>query len=473
MANTRIKDNWIRTIITGDGEKFTFCGALEKRYGHISAHWNDETRKKYEREYNDIILPALEDHNSKAIDEYEKADYESAIARIREKGFLQSGIKRQYSESTIHHFQNLMYFVVFHSSVYGLCENVLKGSTFSIDIIGEDEEKEFRVQMKKSLTVEQEINLSKELLLDPYESGSNIALLLMWGLGLRNAEACGLNYCDIKPIENHSECFAAWIYKTTKIESNQLQSGGKTYNTGRIVPVPERIISFLFTRKERIKQIINDRKLDADVEDLPICCDGYIDDDTDALLTRCKAKDVTKAAHSVFDKVGVSSKQIAYLDAELADGDTASILKEKEPTAYLLRRNYATQMCILGLTNAEMQYLMGHDVEDAYESRNEFVDSERIYAMHCKLRFRSLLNNSEDSSNTVQIRVSSKSTVGVHAVALEPTDKITVRIESKDPAMVQTKWFENNHDEAFDRTVNNLEQYQMSYQSSTSSGISD
>ncbi len=466
MANTRIKDNWIRTIITNDGEKLTFCGALEHRYRHIATYWNDETRQKYEREYNDIILPALKGHNSKALDEYTKADYKSAIESIREKGYVQDGIKRQYSESTIHHFQNLIYFVVFHSFAYGLCDDVLWGTAFAIEKLGEEEEKESRVHIKKSLSVAQEIKLSKVLLNDPYENGSNIALLLMWGLGLRNAEACGLNFQDIKPIENHSECFAAWIYKTTIIDSNQLQSGGKTYNTGRIVPVPERIITLLSDRKERIKQIITEHKLDVDVESLPICCAGYVDYDSDAFLSRCKADDVTKAAHTVFDRAGISSKQVAYLDIELSEGSTASLLKEKEPTAYLLRRNFATQMCILGLTNAEMQYLMGHSVEDAYESRNEFVDSERIFAMYRKLQHRSLLNNTSDNTNTVRIRIQDKSTVRVQAVALEPTDKISVKIESKDPEMVQTKWFENSHNGAFDRTVNNLELYGARYQSS-------
>lgn len=466
MANTRIKDNWIRTIIINGEEKFTFCGALEYRYKHIAAYWNDETRRKYEREYNDIILPALKDHNDTALDEYTKADYESAIESIREKGYIQGGIKRQYSESTIHHFQNLIYYVVFHSSAYGLCEDVLWGTTFVIDSLGEEVEKESRVYMKKSLTVEQEIKLSKELLNDPNENGCTIALLLMWGLGVRNAEACGLNFGDIKQIEGHSDCFAAWIYKTTKIDSNQLQAGGKTYNTGRIVPVPDRIITLLSARKERIKQIVTDHKLDVNVDSIPICCDGYIDYDSEAFLSRCKADDVTKAAHSVFDRAGISSKQVAYLDAELSDGSVASLLKEKEPTAYLLRRNFATQMCILGLTNAEMQYLMGHNVEDAYESRNEFVDSERIFAMHCKLHNRSLLNNTSDSPNTVRIRIKNKSTVRVQAVALEPTDKISVHVESKDPEMVQTKWFENIHNGAFDRTVNNLEQYKSRYQSS-------
>ncbi len=466
MATTQINETWTRTIISQDGEKYTFCGALEHRYGHIATYWNHETRKKYGREYNDIILPALKNHNEKPIDAYTKDDYETAIEQIREKGFIRNGIRYQYAESTIHHFQNLIYVVVFHSSVYDLCENVLWGTTFVIDDLGEEEEKEARVRLKKSLSIEQELSLGQELLSDPSEEGSYVALLLMWGLGLRNAEACGLNYSDIKPIEGHPDCYVAWIYKTTKIDSNELQSGGKTFNTGRIVPVPDKIASFLFLRKQTIQKLIVEQKIDVDVENLPICCTGYIEHDSDAYLTRCKSDDVTKAAHATFERAGISSEQVAYLDIELSEGNVASILKEKEPTAYLLRRNYATHMSILGLTNAEMQYLMGHNVEDAYESRNEFVDSERIFIMYRKLSNRPLLNNRTSNDNTDQIRIHKQSTMRIHASAVEPTDAVSIRIETKDPEMVQTKCFESVHPGAYARTINNLEQYSSGYQSS-------
>lgn len=466
MARTQINDNWIRTIVCHDGEKYTFCGALEYRYGHIAAYWNNETRRQYGREYNDIILPALKNHNEKGIDEYTKEDYESAINRIRENGFVRNGVKYQYAESTLHHFRNLIYVVVFHSSVYNLCENVLRDTSFVIDALGEEQEKESRVRIKKSLNTEQETSLFSELLLDPNEEGSYIALLLMWGLGLRNAEACGLNYGDLKPIEGHPDCYAAWIYKTTKIDSNELQAGGKTYNTGRIVPVPDKIVSFLSIRERQIQALISEQGINANIEELPICCAGYIERESDAYLTRCKSGDVTKASHIVFDKAGISSEQVAYLDIELSEGNTAAILKEKDPTAYLLRRNYATHMSILGLTNAEMQYLMGHNVEDAYESRNEFVDSERIYEMHRKLSNRPLLNHSISNDNTDRIFIPKRSTMRIHASALEPTDAVTVRIETNSPEMVQSKCFESAHPGEYARTVNNLEQYSSGYQSS-------
>ena len=465
MNTTLINKDWIRTISSQEGTKYTFCGALEYRYKHIATNWNDETRRKYEREYNDIILPALDNHNEKCINEYSKEDFEKAIDHIREKGFERNGYKRHYADTTIHHFQNLIYLVVFQSSVYGLCENVLWGTTFVIDLPDEQEELESRVRIKKSLSIDQEKRLYQELFSDPDEDGAIVALMLMWGLGLRNGEACGLNYCDIKPIEGHPDCFAAWIYKTTKIESNELQSGGKTYNTGRIVPVPEKVFSFLAKRKEIVRKLaVSQGNSKETIDELPICNAGWLDYDSDSYLIRCKADDVTRAAHSAFDNAGITSEQVAVLDAELSEGKTALVLREKDPSAYLLRRNFATQMCILGLDNAEMQYLLGHCVEDAYESRNEFVDSERIYSMYRKLQNRTILNNPKDNDNVFNLRIRNNSTVKINATAVEPTDNVKISIKADDSKSVQTKWFEDSKKASLSRTINILEQYKSGYQ---------
>ena len=465
MNTTLINKDWIRTISSQEGTKYTFCGALEYRYKHIATNWNDETRRKYEREYNDIILPALDNHNEKCINEYSKEDFEKAIDHIREKGFERNGYKRHYADTTIHHFQNLIYLVVFQSSVYGLCENVLWGTTFVIDLPDEQEELESRVRIKKSLSIDQEKRLYQELFSDPDEDGAIVALMLMWGLGLRNGEACGLNYCDIKPIEGHPDCFAAWIYKTTKIESNELQSGGKTYNTGRIVPVPEKVFSFLAKRKEIVRKLaVSQGNSKETIDELPICNAGWLDYDSDSYLIRCKADDVTRAAHSAFDNAGITSEQVAVLDAELSEGKTALVLREKDPSAYLLRRNFATQMCILGLDNAEMQYLLGHCVEDAYESRNEFVDSERIYSMYRKLQNRTILNNPKDNDNVFNLRIRNNSTAKINATAVEPTDNVKISIKTDDSKSVQTKWFEDSKKVSLSRTINILEQYKSGYQ---------
>lgn len=467
MAKTSIDDNWIREIFSDGKNEYTFCGALEYRYSHIAKNWNSKTRKEYESIYNTTILPALKNHNDKSIREYTREDYEEAIEYIKDKGYEQNGIHKPYAESTIQKFKNLIYNVVYQACVYGLCDNVLWGTVFAFDISDEDDKIEERVVLKKSLSIEQEKRLSKEIMTDVDEDGALVALLLMWALGLRNAEACGLNYGDIKPIEGHPDIFVAWIYKSTKIDSNELQSGGKTYNTGRIIPIPEKLKTFLSARKDLLLKVISQQgKPDVEIDDLPICCNGWIDPETQSYLERCKADHVSIAAHDAFEAAGITSKQLAFLDAELSEGNTASILKEKDPTAYLLRRNFATQMCILGLSTSEMQYLIGHDVEDAYESRNEYVDSERIYSMYLKLRHRELLNEKTNDYSKAEICISNNDTVKIHISAKEPTDSIKLSIgETGDLTGVETKWFEETRNFVADRTVNILESYHSRYKS--------
>ena len=465
MTKLLIDDKWVREIhkdVCRVQDKYTFCGALAYRYKHIAKNWNRDTRKKYEKEYNNIILPALEHHNEKTIREYTKEDYEQAIKSIRETGYEKGGIKHWYAESTIHHFENLIYYVVFQASVYGLCDNVLWGSEFEIDFADETGEIESRVMIKKSLSVQQEKQLLSELLEDVSEDGSRVALLLMWGLGLRNAEACGLNYGDIKELKDHKGCYAAWIYKTTKINSRDLQSGGKTYNTGRIVPVPDRIVSFLLDRKKQVTRLISSQGCNSiNIDRLPLCNDGRLEPGLDSFIKRCKASQVTSEAHIVFEAAGITAKQVAYLAVELSEDNTAALLKEKEPTAYLLRRNYATQMNILGLSNAEMQYLIGHDVEDAYESRNEFVDEERIYAMSRKLKQRALLNNCLDDS-IVGINIQKSGFTKINISVREPAEDLKVSLSGPEEG-VKVVWLEEKLTPSYDRTVDILKEYHQMY----------
>lgn len=461
---TSIDEKWIREITRSDLEeedKYTFCGVLEYRYNHIARYWNAETRRKHEREYNNIILPALKNHDDKTIREYTRSDYEEAIESIKERGYEQQGIVYPYSESSIRNFENLIYYVVFQASVYGLCDNVLWGTKFVLDMPDESDEIEERVTLKKSLSVAQEKRFCREVMSDVAEDGAVVALLIMWALGPRNGEACGLNYGDIKQLEGHPDCYTVWIYKSTKIKSSELQSGGKTYNTGRIVPVSEKLLDFLNERKALVCKIAESQGVEVDIDSLPICCDGELDWEDDNYLNRCKADRVTMAAHEVFENAGISPKMLAFLDAELAEGNTAAVLKEKEPTAYLLRRNFATQMCILGLSYPEMQYLMGHDVEDAYESRNEFVDSDRIYSMHLKLKQRQLLNHVENN-NKKEIFIQKNKTTKVHISAHEPTDVIKASVSSCNDG-VSAKWFEEKEDSLYGRSINILNVYCDNY----------
>lgn len=273
----RVDEKWVREIhraTSSSEDKYTFCGVLEDKYNHIAYYWDPGTRKKFESKYNNIILPALKNHNEKTIREYTREDYIEAIEYIKACGYKKKGIVHRYSNSSIKEFKKLIYYVVHFASSHGLCDNVLRDTSFFAAIPKEEQEIEARVRLKKSLTVMQEKELYKHVMMDIEEDGAIVALLLMWALGLRNAEACGLNYGDIKQLEGHPDCYAAWIYKSTKIKSNELQSGGKTYNTGRIIPIPERVFDFLLERKKLVEKVLFEQGKALNVDELPI---GYND----------------------------------------------------------------------------------------------------------------------------------------------------------------------------------------------------
>ena len=52
--------------------------------------------------------------------------------------------------------------------------------------------------------------------------------------------------------------------------------------------------------------------------------------------------------------------------------------EEKEPTAYLLRRNFATYIYLLGFSDTDSQYIMGHKIEDGKNTKAMLASDERM-----------------------------------------------------------------------------------------------
>lgn len=67
------------------------------------------------------VLPFTANHNDKSIREYTKEDFVEAIETIKDAGYERDGVMRQYSDNSISHFQNLIYYVVFQCAVVGIC----------------------------------------------------------------------------------------------------------------------------------------------------------------------------------------------------------------------------------------------------------------------------------------------------------------------------------------------------------------
>jgi hypothetical protein len=226
-----------------------------------------------------------------------------------------------------------------------------------------------------------------------------MGLLLMYALGLRNGEACGANYGDIRPMIHHPECKVLWVYKSTVAGTNILQSSGKTRNADRILPVPDVLEQFLEERRRYLQETVvfsPDGEIQS-VDDLPIACVG------DNYVLRCSASQLTSAGRELFRRSKLEEDQLAYIDATLSQTLESGEMTEKDPTAYLFRRNFGTHLHILGLSEAEIEYVIGHDIDDDYETRNEFVNEEKLYEIKLKLDKRPIFNTAFTLQKTQEI----------------------------------------------------------------------
>lgn len=451
-------------------DEMTFCGAFDECRDDITKHWNSQdTIKQYTKTYDNIIIPNIPGHDDKNIRQLTKEDYEETIDNIIKNRRDSSEGLMPYSDTTIQHFRHLIKVVVDAASKIGLCDNVLWGSAFSLS---EDQagKSQANARLKKSLGVTEEKRLVRIIMLDTTQEGDKMGLLLMFACGLRNAEACAVDYGDIREMPDGNGK-AIWIYKTTKLKSNELKSGGKTKNADRIVPIPDKVENFIKERKQYLLEKYSDVKI---VDALPIACKGNNYEE------RCSSNDLSIAGRNILRSIKMNEKELAYIDVQLAD-DTTDDLQEKEPTAYLLRRNFATHMHILGLEESEIEYVLGHDIKDPYETRNEFINEDKLCTIRNKMRNRPLVNNikineaisleeckNNRTSFDVPNQVALKSNLDdgkiiIHVEANEPGEQITLKVANSRKAPLKVELYPDRISKDYDRWVNILYEYQHSY----------
>lgn len=333
--------------------------------------------------------------------EYTKTDCENALNRIIEKGYVSKGTRKEYSEAQIAHFRYLIYVVFNYSALYGFCHDFLWGSKFVVSESREEVAVLSKTKIKRSLTIQQEKDLLKEIMADPCEDGKLVALLLMFSLGLRDGEACGLDFGDIRVLPYHEDCYVAIIRQTTIPNTCIVQSSGKTWNSGRKIPIPDYVADFLLKRKQAIEQIIAEEDLDIDIDRVPVAGAGYVVNENHTCFDRLMADRVTDQARTLFKNVGIEAEVLGTLELEMEEDYKKLEVSESNVTAYLLRRNYATHLKVLGLDLPDIQYLLGHCIEDPYVNRPDYTD-DKLYSLIQKLRFRPLLNKPEASTIIVE-----------------------------------------------------------------------
>lgn len=361
-------------------EKIEECEVIARKSG-----WNEKTTGFYIKLVEEKIVPHIPEHDYRPIWDLMEKDFQQAISVVKSQGKGKPGEKQEpYSQSTLEKLEFLIRAVVTVAVRHGL------SAGFSSK---EEKEKAGKAQqtrrklVPKSLTPALEKAALAYIRKNMFGDGSVAALLLMFSLGLRNAEGCGVNFSHIRQMKSHPENSYLLVPQTTQIDSNESQIGGKSKNAGRAIPIPNPVAAWLRELYEQRKTALQAEGLPEEaLAELPIACKGSL------YQTRCRADDISAAGRKMFIAIGMRQETLCAV-AEAVYRERAEAVEtkdrwedlEKDPTSYLLRRNFATQMMILGMEEEEMEYLIGHEIEDSHIQRGFYTDEKLLMRLKRKL----------------------------------------------------------------------------------------
>ena len=433
----------------------TFYGVYENFKDEVMTYggrsWGSETIRQYDATVLNHIIPYIKAHDLRHIGLLTRQDYDDALSQLKKKGKSGPGEPFEaWDENGIpEKVDYLMRAVVFTAHNHFLCKNVFEDRIIERTGGGTRKTEIQHVKTKKSLSVKQEIVVAKYLKAQLYVKNPTAGLLLMYALGLRNNEATGVNFGYIREFTEYPGHYYLIVPQSTELGTNTLKILGKTANSGRKIPLPGLLAELLFDlHEERIRQA-HDHGFDGRTEDLPIACNK-------TPWERCSADALSNAAREMFLSIGMREDQLVELKQELLEDAQAAADEmeedefreiESDPTAYLLRRNFATHMAVLGLRDVEIWYVIGHKIEDEYVQRRAFNDEKLLFALKRKMDERPILNDVMaeqsvqlvpgktvllDSSKklVVEIPVEQIAAIQIDAEAREPGDEIKVCIRS-------------------------------------------
>ena len=442
-----------RKDLSGPAERarglLTFWGAYQKykeACAVIDRRWGESTQEQYESIVRIRLVPHLPNHDKTAIGEFTLKMYQAAIAEIAARGQHDDPLDFvPFDEDTLGKYLHVLKTVVKVAAANEGFDNVFEATNLPAQTDRIQRMKELWIT-PKSFSVQEEWNVIRYILQNIDVQGEVIALFLMHCLGLRNEEACAVNFGHMFEMQEFPGNYYLTVPQSTHIHRNETKLEVKTYNGYRYVPLPSLAVKVIITLKEKRLQYLGKKNSSIPIDKMSMAFHGKNQ------LIRCGADAVTRQAQKMFEELGMreSLRKVAeYLhqDIEVAieeQGDVDEFaLIEKQPTAYLLRRNFATAMAIVQLTEAELEYVLGHVIEDPQVKRSDFSDEHELYAIKEKMDQRPIVNNilshpSEvlDSNSVVKFSSYSQEFVPVYgaskikgsATAKEPNDSVTVTV---------------------------------------------
>lgn len=410
-------DDMFKDIVGKD--ETSFVSILHDNFNNIAQRrgWNAaSTKEGYARAFNRNIMTEFNPGLSLA--EYDYDHYLMFVDALRQKH------RAEWSEAYIERMEYLFLCVYYEGVELGLYSDAIFAKT-RLDLNGNLSEKK-TIQnrkdifsLRKSLSVEENLKILKWIkILDPCTcSGLDIGIMLMFLTGMRNNEACGLSYGDIAT-RGEKDVPTVKIVRSTKIKSSEVKIGGKTANASRVIPIVSFLYDFLQRRKEYLSEDITIENINA----LPIV--------TLKSGERADTDSLTLHAKDIFKKLCIYSNNMAIQGIDLSHQEKVKSsgydIPEKDLTAYVLRRNFATMIHSIGLTDSESQYIFGHAVED--EKRHYNLNDDRLFSIYKKLEGHPLVQIAEkgEACKTAVNYTIDYSKLVVRAEAKEPFEEVDI-----------------------------------------------
>lgn len=189
------------------------------------------------------------------------------------------------------------------------------------------------------------------------------------------------------------------IVGSTEQGSNRVKAGGKTYHAPRILPVTGLLLKLLDARKAWLKKKVNEGTLISEetgesaeyLDLLPIVCKGQ------QYGVRCGADDLTRRAKTLLKEIHLDEDILEEAN-ELLEQRFANAYEERDVTAYLFRRNFATHMEIIGLDTDTIHYLMGHVFDDEEITKARYTNGDTLRQIGEQMRQRPIIHPETEQS---------------------------------------------------------------------------
>ena len=382
---------WAVTI----DSKPTYFGVFVKYYDDIGTKYglSARTAESYAKECEKYIVPRL---NGRPLEGYTAEDFE----RVLEDIVL---TEEHCAKTTLlkyrRHIKRVIEMAVQHEGMH----DPLWGVEFIPPTTpGHIEQKE-KMTLPKSLTVQQQCQIGEAIYSDAAKSGEKMGLMLTYEAGLRPKEVAGVSFGDFQMRNGYG---IAALHTSTIGQGHERHGKLKTKNGYRIAVFGEKASRIIQERKERTQRaLVAYASGSNEQETVPAIWIAPIAGRVDKPLLPYSSVQISKAYRTLLRNVGYDNQDFLaatrvvesdeFIEAERKSSpEELGFAKVKDPTVYINRRQFCTDMHIVGCTPEERQYAMGHRIENTSVDRRIFRNENMLKILADKLNRRPSVNRS-------------------------------------------------------------------------------